>query len=169
MSENAHKVSPARPWEDSRPDEDAGGSKPLSRDEARALLARQPSLPPMLIVWAQAAVGVAGALVAYGVTLRVAAGWSALAGGLIAALPSALMLYGLKKSALRQVAAGFVVWELVKIAASVALFALAAVSVPRLEWLPMLLTFIVALKAYWLAALRGAARGGTKNRRSIEA
>lgn len=160
MSDSGTPGSPAQAWRDSQPDEVAdSGRKPLTREEAAALMVRQSGLPPGVIVWAQAAVGLAGALVAYGLTLRVQAAVSALAGGLIAALPSALMLYGLKKSALRQMAAAFIVWEFVKIAASVALFALAATSVRGLEWLPMLLTFIVALKMYWLALLRGNARG----------
>lgn len=166
MSETGTPVSPPRGWSDSLAEDPVDGDrKPLTREQAAALMASQPGLPPAVIVWAQVAVGVAGALIAYGVTLRGAAALSALAGGLIAALPSALLLYGLKKSALRQVAAGFVVWEAMKIAASVALFALAAVSAPRLEWLPMLLTFIVALKTYWLALLRGARRGPPANKR----
>jgi ATP synthase protein I len=47
--------------------------------------------------------------------------------------------------------AGLVTGEIIKIIATIAMFFLAIVFYPDLDWLPLLLTYVLALKCYWLA------------------
>jgi ATP synthase protein I len=46
---------------------------------------------------------------------------------------------------------GLVTGELIKIIATVAMFILVIVFYPELDWLPLLLTYVLALKCYLLA------------------
>jgi ATP synthase protein I len=129
-------------------------AKPLSREQAQALLAAQPkTLPLWWVLVAQLAVGVAGAVLAWLATGRAMAAWSAAAGALIVAVPSALMLYGVTRSALRHVLIGPMVWLLVKLAATLVMFMLVVRALGTPEWPVLLITMIVALKMYWLAVI----------------
>jgi ATP synthase protein I len=137
--------------------------KPLSREQAQALIAAQPkTLALGWVVVAQVAVGLVAALLAWLATGRVLAVWSALGGALIAAVPSALMLYGVTRSALRHMVLGPLVWLVVKLAASLVMFMLVIRALGRPDWPVLLITLIVALKMYWLAVIgaRGTAKDG---------
>jgi ATP synthase protein I len=46
---------------------------------------------------------------------------------------------------------GLVTGEIIKIIATTAMFFLVIVFYPDLDWLPLLLTYVLALKCYWLA------------------
>jgi ATP synthase protein I len=46
---------------------------------------------------------------------------------------------------------GLVTGEIIKIIATVAMFVLVIVFYPELDWLPLLLTYVLALKCYLLA------------------
>lgn len=130
--------------------------KPLSREEARALVAALPQTPYHWVILAQLAVGVLGAGLVYLITGRDIAAWSALAAGLIAAVPAALMLYGVKRSPLRHSIIGPLVWLLVKLAATMLMFMLAIRALGRPDWPVLLITLIVALKMYWIVVLLSA-------------
>ena len=132
-------------------------AKPLSKAEVQAIVSSQPSVAPGVIVGAQFAVAVAGALVAYGLTQSGNSAKSAFIGGLIAAVPNGFMAYGLTRSLLKGSVLGLFVWEAVKILMTIALFAVVAVSVRGLEWVPLLLTFVVALKMVWVALIKSKA------------
>jgi ATP synthase protein I len=43
--------------------------------------------------------------------------------------------------------------ELLKIIATIAMFILVIKFYPDLDWLPLLLTYVLALKCYWLALI----------------
>jgi ATP synthase protein I len=51
----------------------------------------------------------------------------------------------------RLAVAGLVTGEIIKIIATIAMFFLVIVFYPDLDWLPLLLTYVLALKCYWLA------------------
>jgi len=57
-------------------------------------------------------------------------------------------------------AVSFMVWELVKIAASVAMLVLAPKLVQHLSWPALLVGLVLCLKCYWVALLW---RGSNKN------
>jgi ATP synthase protein I len=83
---------------------------------------------------------------------------SAIFGGLAALVPSALFairarfLVG-RSGAIGSTVFALVTGELLKIIATVAIFVLVIVFYPNLEWLPLLLTYVITLKCYLLALL----------------
>jgi len=81
---------------------------------------------------------------------------SAMFGGLIAVVPGILFAARAKVLSTRANALGLTVFalvtgELLKIIATIAMFILVIMFYPDLDWLPLLLTYVLALKCYWLA------------------
>lgn len=139
---------------------DDAPSQRLSADEARALRARLPKVSPWRVVAAQAMAGVSCAALAW--LLRPEAAWSALYGAAATVLPSALLAHGMGKRAVNPMAAaaGFMLWETVKVGVALAMLAMAASVVPRLSWPALLVTMLVCMKVNWFALLwRGRANG----------
>jgi len=168
------EVSHAKGLVDDAPEDDGLPPwKPLSRDEARALMAVMPSVSPWRVVLAQVVVGLLGALVWGGgvwlqkqgdVPLAMQAAGSALWGAIAIALPSALMVRGMGRLPASQpqaMVAGFLFWELVKIGLSVALLVGAAMAFGWLHWPAMLVTLVICTKMNWLALLRRGPRRTT--------
>lgn len=143
------------PWEDSQPTE--APIKSLTREEAQALRAKNPSVSPWRVVAMQALVGGLVAVVVGLVTGKMEGFWSALYGALVVVLPGALMARGMtsKITSLSPgtSAVGFMAWEFVKIAVSVAMLALAYRIVVPLSWPALLLGLVVCIKVYWVALL----------------
>lgn len=131
------------------------GFKPLTREEAEKLRAANPSLSPWAIVAGQSAAGVLVALAAWALTGRPSAGWSAAYGALAVALPAAIFARGLtgRFSSLNQDTAvfGFFLWEMVKIALTVAMLVAAPRLVAALSWPALLVGLLVTMKVYWVA------------------
>ena len=131
--------------------------KPLTREEAQALVAREKSISPWRVVAVQAAVGTSVALLLGLVTGTWEYMWSALYGAGVVVVPAALMARGMtsKLTSMSPVAsaAGFMGWEFTKIAVSVALLMLANRIVVPLSWPALLLGLVVCIKVYWLALL----------------
>lgn len=129
--------------------------KPLTHEEAEKLCAANPSLSPWAIVAGQWGVGVVVALAAWGLTGRPSAGWSAAYGALAVALPAAIFARGLtgRFSSLNQDAAvfRFFLWEMVKIALTVAMLVAAPRLVAALSWPALLVGLLVTMKVYWVA------------------
>lgn len=130
--------------------------KPLSREEARAVAAKDShAVNPWRVITVQAAVGLGVALVAGFATGRVEVFWSALYGAGVVVVPGALMARGMT-SPLSSVspigsAVSFMLWEGVKIGVSVVLLILAARIVQPLSWPALLAALVVCIKVYWLA------------------
>ncbi len=129
--------------------------RPLTRDEAKRLRERDPSLSPWRVVVAQLLVGALCVLVVGFATQRAASAWSAFYGAAATVLPSALMARGMTRGARSAVAAaaGFMVWEMLKIGVAIAMLVIAAEVVPDLSWPVLLVTMVVCIKVNWLALL----------------
>jgi ATP synthase protein I len=83
--------------------------------------------------------------------------WSVLYGAATVVVPGALMARGMtsKLSSMSpgSSAVSFMLWELVKIAVSVAMLMLAPKLVQHLSWPALLVSLVLCMKVYWLALL----------------
>lgn len=131
------------------------GFKPLTHEEAQKVRALNPAVSVWMVLAGQAVVGLLVALLAWLLTGQPRMGWSAAYGALAVVIPAALFARGLsrQKSVAHGNAAllGFFVWELVKIALTVAMLAAAPRLVADLSWLALLAGFVVTMKVYWVA------------------
>jgi ATP synthase protein I len=138
----------------------------LSKVEMAALQAsnavNHPPLSPWKILAAQIVVTVLSMVIwsifggPIGVSLYTQ---SAFLGGLISVLPSALFLTRLELASKTQLLnpgnylAALVSGEFIKIAVTVMLFLGVAYLIPGVLWVPLLVTYVLALKCVWLAWL----------------
>ncbi|MEO5734290.1 MAG: ATP synthase subunit I [Rubrivivax sp.] len=167
-TEQRNPVREHREWHDDPfgTEPGAGGFakpfKPLTRDEAQALRARQPSVSPWRVLAVQALVGItaatlAGLLIGYwtGGGWREEIFWSVLYGAATVVIPGALLARGMtSRLARHSPAAGvasFMVWEMVKLGVSAVMLMLAPKFVPHLNWLALLAGLVLSTKVYWLA------------------
>lgn len=129
--------------------------KPLTAEEARQWRQAHPAMSPWWVVVWQVVAGAVLALVAAWWAGKVA-GLSAAYGALAVVFPAALMVRGLQRQrAVTQPGAammGFVIWESVKVALTVAMLLLAPKVVSPLSWLALVAGFVVTMKVYWVAA-----------------
>ena len=144
------------PWDDAE-GSDQTPVRALSRQEAQALRARQPSVSPWRVVGVQAGLGGVVAALAWLITGDRTVGLSALYGAAVAVVPGALMARGMT-SRLSSVTVGasvvsFMLWEFVKIGVSVVMLVLAPRLVDPLSWPALLVALGVCLKVVWLALL----------------
>jgi ATP synthase protein I len=131
--------------------------KPLTRDEAQALRIKEPPLSPWRVIGVQAVVGAGVALLVALVSGKQVYGWSLLYGAFTVVVPGALMARGMtsKLSSMNPGASAvsFMLWEMVKIAVSVVMLALAPKLVQPLSWPALLVGLVVCMKVYWVALL----------------
>jgi ATP synthase protein I len=143
-------IAPRPEVEASEPD-----FKPLTAEEARKLRELHPSVSPWRVVLGQAVVGVLVALAAWAWTGKQNVGWSAGYGALAVVIPAAIFARGLtgRFSSLNAgtAAVGFMLWEMVKIALTVAMMVAAPRLVPQLSWPALLVGLVLAMKVYWVA------------------
>lgn len=135
--------------------EDEPPFKPLTAHEARRLREQNPPVSPWWVVAGQALMGLVVALAAWAFTGRQNVGWSAGYGALAVVIPAAIFARGLtgRFSSLNAgtAAVGFMAWEMVKIASSIALLAAAPRLVADLSWPALLVGLVLTMKVYWLA------------------
>lgn len=142
--------------------------QPLSAEEARLWRQRHPVSSPWRIVAWQAVAGVLAA----GLTglVGLVSGWAGSAGGALSmaasvlygvgavVLPAALLARVMSRPVVRQAGAAgvtllrFFVWELAKLALTVALLVAAPWLFPGLSWLALVGGLVVAMKAHGVAA-----------------
>lgn len=147
-------------WEDSRDHEDGEAKqafKPLTREQVQALKATTRAVSPWRVIAMQIAVGGVVAAIAWLLTQRMEVAWSSLYGTATVVVPGVLMARGMT-SRLSSMSPGagavsFMLWELMKIAVSVVMLALANRIVQHLNWLALLAGLVVCLKVYWVALL----------------
>ncbi len=150
-------------WQD---DADKAERKPLTREQARALMLAKPGVSVWTVVGLQSLAGAVVAIVAYGVAGSTAA-LSALFGCLVVMVPAALFAGGMRAWLVRLQPAlalfGFAFGELLKIALTVVLLLLAPRLLPGLSWPAMLAGLVATLQVYWIAlVLRGKLRSKTR-------
>jgi ATP synthase protein I len=135
--------------------EEAPPIKPLTAEEARRLREQHPPVSPWWVVAGQAVVGLVAALAAWALTGRQSVGWSAGYGALAVVIPAAVFARGLtgRFSSLNagSAAVGFLMWEMVKIALTLAMLVAAPRLVAGLSWPALLIGLVLAMKVYWLA------------------
>ena len=135
--------------------EEAPPIKPLTAEEARRLREQHPPVSPWWVVAGQAVVGLVTALAAWALTGRQSVGWSAGYGALAVVIPAAVFARGLtgRFSSLNagSAAVGFLMWEMVKIALTLAMLVAAPRLVAGLSWPALLVGLVLAMKVYWVA------------------
>jgi ATP synthase protein I len=135
--------------------------KPLTAEQAQVLRQRHVAVSPWRVLGLQGVAGVVVAFLAWLVSGRVA-GLSAAYGALAVVMPVALFTRGvtggLAKFAPGSAMVMFFVWELVKVALTIAMLFAAPRLVPGLSWLALLAGFVVTMKVVWLALMFRAKR-----------
>ena len=135
--------------------EDASPVRPLSAEEARRVREQNPQVSLWWVVAGQAGVGIVAALVAWALTGKQNVGWSVAYGALAVVVPAAVFARGLtgRFSSLNAgtAAVGFLLWEMVKIALTLAMLAMASRLVAGLSWPALLVGLVLAMKVYWVA------------------
>lgn len=153
-------VSPAAAHDDWDVEQQDNNIVPLTRAEAEQLFGAKVSRPsrvtPFKVVAAQMVVSLVAALICWQFLSQPGeAARSALLGGAICWIPGALFALRLRGGGHQQSILGLMVGEAIKMGVTVTMFVVIAEFVPDVRWLPLLLTYLVALKTYWVAlALR---------------
>ena len=139
--------------------------KPLTAAQAKTWRQQTPMLSIWAVVWGQLAAGCLVAVAAWLVTGKPAMGWSAAYGATAVVVPAALFARGVTGKWARTIPGaaivGFFVWELVKIVVTVAMLFAAPRLVPELNWLALLVGFVVTMKVVWIALMFRAKRQRT--------
>lgn len=133
--------------------------KPLTAEQAQQLRDANPEPSPWWVIVAQVVAGLTVAGIAWMWTGRPVAGVSALYGALAVAIPAALFVRGAMRGAMggtqtvnpSAAMLRFFVWELIKLALTVAFLAAAPWVIGGLSWLAMLAGIVAAMKMYWVA------------------
>ena len=130
------------------PDE-ASPVQPLSAEEAKRVRELNPRVSPWWVVAGQACMGLVAALLAWLVTGKQNVGWSVAYGASAVLVPAAVFARGLtgRFSSLNAGAAavGFLLWEMVKIALTLAMMVLAPRLVAGLSWPALLVGMVLAM------------------------
>ena len=155
MSERKFQPGASTTWDD---DEAADERfKRLTPSEAAAFRAENPQLSPWRVITAQAGVGGVVALMAWLLGGGREHAWSALYGAVTAVVPGALLARGMtsRLSSLSPAASAVSVmlWETVKIGATVALLVAAPRLVRPLSWPALLAALAACVSVYWFALL----------------
>lgn len=128
---------------------------PMTAEQARAWRLRNPMVSPWWVIGFQVMVGCASTLVAWLLADRPSVAWSVAYGALAVVLPATLFARGLtgRVSSLNPGAAalGFFVWEMIKVALTVAMLVAAPRLVDALSWPAMLAGLVLTMKVYWVA------------------
>jgi ATP synthase protein I len=129
---------------------------PLTRVEAEKLFGPNVSRPsrvtPYKVVAAQMVLSL-GATLLWWLFYKPpgAAALSAFLGGAICWVPSALFAARLKKLSGAETAMSWMIGEALKMGATIAMFVGIAFWYHDVQWVPLLVTYLVALKTYWIA------------------
>ena len=157
---NRKQLINKREWDEVEDD----SYKTLSKEEMDALRRAKPrnfaSMNSWWVVLSQVAITLLIAAACYvfsGLADKSVYTYSALVGGLIGFLPSALFLMRIEaaKKSVKSSPGGFlaavVSGEFIKILATIVLFIGFALKQPDLKWIPLLVTYLATLKCYLLA------------------
>ena len=151
------KKMPSEPRDFDREDEEQeerdANFKRLTAEEVRQLRERSPQISPWRVIAGQIIAGLLVALAAWGLTGKQNLGWSAGYGALSVIVPAAVFARGLtgRLASLNPSTAvlAFFVWEMVKMALTVAMLFAAPRLITALSWPAMLVGLVVTMQAYW--------------------
>jgi len=143
------------------------GFEPFSAEQARQWRETHPMLSPWRVIGWQAAAGGALAAVLGLLTGKASIAWSAGYGTLTVLLPAAVFARGLMGRIASinavTVAVGVMLWEIVKIALTLAMLMAAPRLVQGVSWPALLTGLFLALMVYWAAlAVKPRQRSRTK-------
>ncbi|NLP61033.1 ATP synthase subunit I [Paraburkholderia sacchari] len=134
---------------------------PLTRAEAEQLFGAQVSRPsrvtPFRVVAAQVVLSLVAALLWWlfykppGAAAPDAVALSALLGGAICWLPGALFAARLKQLSRAGTVMNWMLGEAFKMGATIAMFVAIAFWYRDVQWIPLLVTYLIVLKTYWIA------------------
>nr|WP_246024901.1 ATP synthase subunit I [Paraburkholderia dinghuensis] len=129
---------------------------PLTRTEAEKLFGPQVSRPsrvtPFRVVAAQLVLSLVATLVWWLFYKPPgAAALSAFLGGAICWLPGALFAARLKQLSGAGTVMNWMLGEAFKMGATIAMFVAIAIWYREVQWIPLLVTYLIALKTYWIA------------------
>jgi ATP synthase protein I len=131
--------------------------KKWTAEEAKLLRDKSPSVSPWLVIGWQVIAGVVIALGAWLLSGDGVVAMSAGYGALTVILPAAVLARGITSpvTGLNAISAamGFMVWEMVKIGLSVAMFIAAPQLIPDLSWLALLVGLMLTMMVYGVAAV----------------
>lgn len=129
--------------------------KSLTREQARQFRKDHPQVSLWHVLAGQFVAGLLVALLAWLLTGRSSAGWSAWYGSLAVVIPAALFARGLTGKVWSMnpgtAVAGFFLWEMVKVALTLAMLFAAPRLVSMLSWPIMLIGLVVTMKVSWCA------------------
>lgn len=129
--------------------------KPLTPEQAREWRTRHRAMSVWRLISGQLLVGALVTLLTWVLTQDGAAAKSAAWGALCVVVPAALFARGLAraKRTASEVLAGFFVWEVAKIALTLAMLGFALRWLQPLSWLALLAGMVVTMKTYWFVLL----------------
>ena len=135
--------------------------KPLTPEQAREWRTRHSPLSVWRLIFGQLLMGGLVTMLAWAFTQDGAAARSAAWGSLCVVVPAALFARGLAgaRSTAGGMLLGFFVWEMAKIALTVAMLGIALRWLQPLNWLALLAGMVVTMKTYWFVLL---ARSGVR-------
>lgn len=156
VSEQKLPPGPRATWRDDEA-EDQERFRRLTPVEAAAFRAANPQLSPWRVIAVQAGVGGVVALLAWLLGGGREHAWSALYGAVTAVVPGALLARGMtsRLASLSPAvsAVSVMLWETVKIGATVALLVAAPKLVRPLSWPALLAALAACVSVYWFALL----------------
>ncbi|MFW9615423.1 ATP synthase subunit I [Aquabacterium sp.] len=127
----------------------------LTREEAQALIARNPSMSVWQVVAAQALFGLSVALLWGGLSRSVSALLSSLYAVAVVVVPSLFMARGVFGRNARRGVGRLLVWEVLKLGLICALLALAPKLIKPLDWVALMVTLVLVLKVVGVVLLIG--------------
>ncbi|GAC1354142.1 MAG: hypothetical protein NVSMB34_05450 [Variovorax sp.] len=138
---------------------------PLTAEQAQRWREKHPETSPWRVIVAQVVAGLLVAGIAGGWTGRPGVAMSSLYGSLAVAIPAAMFVRGAMRGSRASPPSAalsrFFVWELIKLALTIAFLAAAPWLVGGLNWLALLAGVVTAMQMYWVALM---VRPGLLNR-----
>jgi ATP synthase protein I len=130
--------------------------KQLTAEEASRLREQQPQRSPWWVVAGQVGVGLVVALAAWALTGRQTVALSAAYGAMAVALPTAIFARVLTGARVARASptgavARFFLWEVIKVALTIGLLAVAPKMVTALSWPALLAALVLTMQVYWIA------------------
>ena len=159
-------IAPASPKVSSTyPSDDAPDSeiKPWTAEQVQQWRQVNPQSSPWRVIGGQLLAGLVLVVGAVLLAFDRHVVWSVGYGAMAVVIPSLLFAHGLRRQksvgSIGAAMVGFFVWEMAKIALTVAMLAAAPKLVAGLNWLGMLIGLIVTMKVYWVMLMLRPKRG----------